>query len=144
MSKSQIFSFVSCYDYKGWSDCIAGNVDGLLLCWYFIMSSPEPQPIEKLMMKITTKAHLYSSAQTKADSEQNDENMFVCQHSSKPNVVCRHSLSTELLFPFIYFIRRHCGIFVKLNEKCLSVNRVNVAAIINIYVIKYLQCAVKV
>jgi len=25
MSKSQIFSFVSCYDYKGWSDCIAGN-----------------------------------------------------------------------------------------------------------------------
>jgi len=41
---------------------LAANVDGLLLCWYFIMSSPEPQPIEKLMMKITTKAHLYSSA----------------------------------------------------------------------------------
>jgi hypothetical protein len=50
------------------------------------MSCPEPQPIEKLMMKITTKAHLYSSAQTKADSEQNDENIFVSQHSSKPNV----------------------------------------------------------
>jgi hypothetical protein len=60
---------------------------GLLLCWYFIMSSPEPQPIEKLMMKITTKAHLYSSARIKADSEQNDENMFVCQYSSKP-IVC--------------------------------------------------------
>jgi hypothetical protein len=30
--------------------------DGLLLCWYFMMSSPEPQPIEKLMMKLTTKA----------------------------------------------------------------------------------------
>jgi hypothetical protein len=44
------------------------------------MPCPEPQPIEKLMMKITTKAHLYSSAQTKADSEQNDENMFVSQH----------------------------------------------------------------
>jgi hypothetical protein len=51
------------------------------------MSSPEPQPIEKLMMKITTKAHLYSSAQTKADSEQNDEKIFVSQHRSKPNVV---------------------------------------------------------
>ena len=52
------------------------------------MSSPEPQPIEKLKLKITTKAQLYSSAQTKADSEQNDENIFVCQHSSKPPVVC--------------------------------------------------------
>jgi hypothetical protein len=52
------------------------------------MSSPEPQPIEKLMMKITTKAHSYSSARTKADSEQNDENIFVSQHSSKPNVAC--------------------------------------------------------
>jgi hypothetical protein len=51
------------------------------------MSSPEPQPIEKLMMKITTKAQLYSSAQTKADSELNDKYMFVSQHSSKPNVV---------------------------------------------------------
>jgi hypothetical protein len=65
---------------------MGANVDGLLLRWYFMMSSPEPQPIEKLMMKITTKAHLYSSAQTKADSEQNDENMFLSQHSSKPNV----------------------------------------------------------
>jgi len=34
------------------------------------MSCLEPQPIEKLMMKITIKAHLYSSARTKADSEQ--------------------------------------------------------------------------
>jgi hypothetical protein len=48
------------------------------------MSSPEPQPIEKLMMKVTTKAHLYSSARTKADSEKNDEYIFVSQHSSKP------------------------------------------------------------
>jgi hypothetical protein len=67
----------------------------LLLCWNFIMSSPEPQPIEKLMMKITTKAHIYSSAETKGDSEQNDENIFVSQHSSKPNVTCSASLSHE-------------------------------------------------
>jgi hypothetical protein len=31
------------------------------------MSSLEPQPIEKLMMKITPKARLYSSARTKAE-----------------------------------------------------------------------------
>jgi hypothetical protein len=35
---------------------LACNVDSLLLCWYFIMSSPEPQPIEKLMMKLTIKS----------------------------------------------------------------------------------------
>jgi hypothetical protein len=35
---------------------MTANVDGLLLCWYFIMSSPEPQPIEKLMMKVITNA----------------------------------------------------------------------------------------
>jgi len=51
------------------SATLAPNGHGLLLCWYFMMSSPEPQPIEKLMMKITTKAQLYSSARTEADSE---------------------------------------------------------------------------
>jgi hypothetical protein len=35
---------------------MTANGYGLLLCWYFIMSSPEPQPIEKLKMKITTKS----------------------------------------------------------------------------------------
>ena len=29
-----------------------------------------------------------SQARTKADSEQKDENIFVRQHSRKPNVVC--------------------------------------------------------
>jgi hypothetical protein len=76
----------SLFIYGTNSVLVAANGYGLLLCWYFIMSSLEPQPIEKLMMKITTNAHLYSSDQTTADSEQNDENMFVCQHSSKPNV----------------------------------------------------------
>jgi len=41
---------------------IAANGCGLLLCWHFIMSSPKPQPIEKLMMKITTKAGRIPSA----------------------------------------------------------------------------------
>jgi hypothetical protein len=34
----------------------------LLQCWYFIMSSLEPQPIQKLKMKIITKADRNPSA----------------------------------------------------------------------------------
>jgi len=34
----------------------------LLLCWYFLMSSPVPLLIEKLLMKITTKADRIPSA----------------------------------------------------------------------------------
>jgi hypothetical protein len=41
---------------------VTHNGQSFLLCWYFIMSSPEPQPIEKLMMKITTKAYRIPSA----------------------------------------------------------------------------------
>jgi hypothetical protein len=41
---------------------LAGNGQSLLLCWYFIMSSPEPLLIEKLIMKITTKADRIPSA----------------------------------------------------------------------------------
>jgi hypothetical protein len=32
------------------------NEQGLLLCWYFIMSSPEPLLIEKLKLKLKTKS----------------------------------------------------------------------------------------
>lgn len=35
-----------------------------------------------------------SQARTKADSEQKDEDLFVCQHNAKPNVVCSQSPST--------------------------------------------------
>jgi hypothetical protein len=37
-------------------DLMTHSGDGLLLCWYFITSSPEPLLIEKLMMKLTTKS----------------------------------------------------------------------------------------
>ena len=101
---------------------MTANVHGLLLCWNFIMSSPEPQPIKKLMMKITTKAHLYSSARTKADSEQNDENMFVSQHSSKPSVarLCfvTPTKHRSLVYPFAYKPGIHCFTF---NENHVSV-----------------------
>jgi len=45
-----------------WSVRVADNGQSLLLCWYFLMSSPEPLLIEKLMMKITTKADRIPSA----------------------------------------------------------------------------------
>ena len=44
---------------RGW---LAVNGQSLLLCWYFLMSSPEPLLIEKLMMKITTHADRIPSA----------------------------------------------------------------------------------
>ena len=53
-----LFSFIVSY---GGLD-ITGNVQSLLLCWYFIMSSPEPLLIEKLMMKITTNVDRIPSA----------------------------------------------------------------------------------
>ena len=34
-----------------------------------------------------------SQARTIADSEQKDEDLFVCQHNAKPNVVCSQSPS---------------------------------------------------
>ena len=34
--------------------CIAAYVHGLLLCWYFIIVSPELKPIEKFYLKLTT------------------------------------------------------------------------------------------
>jgi len=41
---------------------MAYNEQVLLLCWYFIMFSSESLLIEKLMMKITTKADRIPSA----------------------------------------------------------------------------------
>jgi hypothetical protein len=41
-------------------NCAYGQ--SLLLCWYFIMSSPEPLLIEELKLKLTTKADRTPSA----------------------------------------------------------------------------------
>jgi len=35
---------------------LAANANGLLLCWYFIIVSPELKPIEKFYLKLTTNA----------------------------------------------------------------------------------------
>lgn len=41
------------------------------------------------MMKISTKADRITPGETKVDSEQKDEELFVSQHSSKPHVARR-------------------------------------------------------
>jgi hypothetical protein len=82
------------------------NVYGLLLCWYSVLRQPGPQPIEKLKLKIITYAQLYSLAGTKADSEPNDENIFVSQHSSKPPVEPTPPVKVQVLLNVIPFVFR--------------------------------------
>jgi hypothetical protein len=49
------------------------------------------------MMKLRTKADRIPSAKTNADSEQEDEDLFVCQHSCKLDV-------SSSLFSYFYMI----------------------------------------
>ena len=48
--------------------------------------SRQLKPIEKLKMKLGNVDELYLVSRIWADSDKNDENMLVSQHSSKPNV----------------------------------------------------------
>ena len=56
------------------------------------------------MTKLRTKADSIPSAGTAADSEQKDEDLFVSQHSSKPNVGC--SLFSYALYSLIFSISK--------------------------------------
>jgi len=47
---------------------MAGNVNGLLVCWYFIIVSRQVKPIENLMMKLTTNDEKNSVCRILADS----------------------------------------------------------------------------
>jgi len=50
-------------------------------------SSPTVRPIELQKFKLTTKSQIEKRlTETGADSEKKDENLFVCQHRSKPLV----------------------------------------------------------
>jgi hypothetical protein len=42
------------------------NGQSLLLCWYFLMSSPEPLLIEKLKLKLYSFAEIYSESWKKS------------------------------------------------------------------------------
>jgi hypothetical protein len=66
---------------------IAHNVDGLLLCWHFIMSSRQLKLIEIIMLKITRNAEKNSAGRIIADSTQMTIVIPSRQHSSKPLVV---------------------------------------------------------
>jgi hypothetical protein len=66
---------------------MAYNVHGLLLCWHFIIVSRQQEPIEKLMMKLTTNAEMKFVCPILADSIAKADCCSVSQHCSKPNVV---------------------------------------------------------
>ena len=71
---------------------------GLAAVLEFIMSSPEQKPNKITVFEDMQKVDSNSSAGATADSEQKVENIFVSQHSSKPNVVgsqCHGTLSFE-------------------------------------------------
>jgi hypothetical protein len=65
---------------------LAGNVDGLLLCWQFIIVCPGLKPIEKLTMKLTTNVEKNSICWILTDNCSNADCYCVKQHSIKPNV----------------------------------------------------------
>jgi len=67
---------------------ITANVNGLPLCWYFITVSRQPQPIEKLVMKLATKARKNSFCRILADGCTNADCSSARQHSAAPNVGC--------------------------------------------------------
>ena len=63
------------------------------------MSSPEQKPNKITVVEDMQKVDSNSSAGATADSEQKVENIFISQHSSKPNVVgsqC-HEIQLECL-----------------------------------------------
>jgi hypothetical protein len=39
---------------------IAANVQGFLLCWYSVLRQPGQKPIEKLKLKLSYTAEIYS------------------------------------------------------------------------------------
>jgi hypothetical protein len=62
------------------------NFDGSPLCWYFITVSRQPQPIEKLMMKLATNVQKSSVCSILAENCSTADCSSVCQHSGKPHV----------------------------------------------------------
>jgi hypothetical protein len=61
-----------------------GLCDVLIFCVNF---SSEPQPNKVTVVEVMQKDDSKGQARTAADSEQKDEDLFVCQHRSKPSVV---------------------------------------------------------
>ena len=66
---------------------MAYNEQGLLLCWYFITSSPELQPNRITDVEVKNKSLIeLRKLGLKLIREQKDEDISGSQHSSKPHV----------------------------------------------------------
>lgn len=76
-------------------------------------------PIKLIMMKIRTKADRITSAETAADSKQNDEDLFVCQHNSKPHVVG----SQSQVHPIKNAFTNKDDFWIEYNSKSLPVEK---------------------
>ena len=84
--------------------------------WYSMLFPPEPQPIEKLKPKISTKADICSSAGTQADSELQPivipsasllPNLLLC-----PVLLVVKSKSAPIVVPSVWLSVRDCvGLF---------------------------------
>jgi len=68
----------------------------LLPVLVFITSGLVQKPNKITVDEVMQKADSIPSDGTAADSEQKDEDLFVCQHSSKPDVVGSQSHGTSL------------------------------------------------
>ena len=66
---------------------MTANGQGFMLCWYSVLCQSTTKADWKTEVEVMQKADSNSSARTGADSEQKDEDIFVCQHSSKSHVV---------------------------------------------------------
>ena len=75
-----------------------------MLAFIFVSLEPKPNGITKVEVN-NKNSYRYSSAGTKADSEQKVEDLFVSQHSSKPLVGRRQSLfgCLQLVFIQVFF-----------------------------------------
>ena len=72
---------------------------GLLLCWNFMMSSPELKPNKITGVEVKNKSRIECRlTEPLLNNEQKVENLFVSQQSSKPHVVCRRFCP-----PFYFF-----------------------------------------
>jgi hypothetical protein len=67
---------------------MAGNVQGLLLCWHLCSSSQELKPNRITDVEVKHKNSIeLRLTELLLNSEQKDEVLFVSQHSSKPHVL---------------------------------------------------------
>ena len=91
----------------GVSQKMAANVQGLAMAGDFIMSSPEPKPIEKLKLKITTKSQITNVKLKLKLIEKKLRFIPSSPNCSKPNVGCRFYWNNFICLSFSFLTFRY-------------------------------------